>query len=187
VRRVCVFAGAGSGWPRHRALARRLGEELGRRRLGLVYGGACVGIMGEVADAALGSGAEVIGVVPEGLWPCEDNHTGLAELLPVSGLYERKALMAELADAFVALPGGLGTLDELFDVLSRSQLGLHAKPVALLDSDGYFEPLLALLERAQRVGLLTTAPAALLRHEDDPARLLDALFPRPALGLACAR
>src|SRR5919109_5209554 len=144
--RVCVFCGASPGRdPRYVAIARATGEGLARRGIGTVYGGGRFGLMGAVADAALAAGGEVIGVIPRRLVDRELAHTGLTELRMVDTLHERKALMAELSDGFIALAGGLGTLEELAEVLSWAQLDLHAKPVGLLDPDGYFSPLQAFL------------------------------------------
>jgi uncharacterized protein (TIGR00730 family) len=128
-----------------------------RRGIGLVYGGGRVGLMGELADAALGQGGRVTGVIPAGLFSREIGHTGLTELREVASMHERKQLMYDLSDAFVALPGGLGTLEELAEVATWSQLGLHAKPVVLLDVDGFWEPLVAQLDRMVSTGLLKPA------------------------------
>jgi len=135
-----------------------------RRGLGLVYGGGSVGLMGELADAALGHGGRVTGVIPKSLWAREINHTGLTELHEVRSMHERKRLMYDKSDAFIALPGGLGTLEELAEVATWSQLGLHSKPVALLDVDGFWEPLVALLDQMVSTGLLTPASRALIRR-----------------------
>jgi len=163
IGRVCVFCGSRSGRrPAHVELARELGEALGRNGLGLVYGGAALGLMGAVADGALAAGGEVIGVLPHQLAAREIAHPGLTELRLVDSMLERKALMVELADAFVALPGGLGTLDELFEVLTWGQLGLHAKPCALLDPSGYFEDLLAYLDHTVEEGFVHPAHRAML-------------------------
>ncbi len=143
--RVCVFCGASTGRrPAYAEAARAFGATCARRGIGLVYGGGRVGMMGAVADAALAAGGEVIGVIPQELVERELAHGGLSELHMVGSLHERKALMALLSDAFVALPGGFGTLDELAEQLTWSQLGLHAKPVGLLDVDGFWRPLVAL-------------------------------------------
>jgi uncharacterized protein (TIGR00730 family) len=176
--RVCVFAGASSGPSEYHAAARALGEELARRKLGLVYGGAAGGLMGSVADSVLAAGGEALGVVPAGVWPDGLNHRGLAELEIVGDMHERKARMARLAGAFVALPGGLGTFEELFEVLAWSRLGLHAKPVGILDVEGYFTSFVSLLERAAADGLIAASPAALVDVDDNPATLLDMLLAR---------
>lgn len=136
--RVCVFCGSSKGSGRYLEAARQVGETLAQRGIGIVYGGAHVGTMGALADAALAAGGSVTGVIPQSLVDWEVAHTGLTELHVVNGLHQRKALMAELSDAFIALPGGAGTLEELFEVWTWAQLGLHTKPVGLLDVDGYF-------------------------------------------------
>jgi len=139
LRRLCVFCGSASGVrPEYEAAARELGTVLAGRGVGVVYGGASVGLMGVVADSALAAGGEVIGIIPQALVDREVAHAGLSELHVVGSMHERKALMAELSDAFVALPGGMGTLEELFEVFTWRQLGLHAKPIALLDVAGYW-------------------------------------------------
>jgi len=176
-RRVCVFAGSGLGSRQvYQQAARDLGEELARRRLGVVYGGASVGLMGEVAAAALQAGGEVIGVVPQGVWSPEANHAGLAVLYEVGTMHERKALMAELADGFIALPGGLGTFDELFEILTWAHLGLHSKPIGLLNIAGYFKPLLQLVASAVREGFIARNPPFLVSEGADAGMLLDQLL-----------
>lgn len=172
---VCVFCGAKTGTaPAHRAQAVHLGRRLGARGLGLVYGGAQVGLMGVLADAALAAGAPVTGVLPHALSSAEVAHPGLTELRLTEGLHLRKAEMADRADAFVALPGGFGTLDELFEALSWQQLGLHRKPVGLLE-DGYFASLLRFLDGAVEAGLLAKEDRARLVTHSDADILLDAL------------
>jgi uncharacterized protein (TIGR00730 family) len=139
VKRVCVFCGSSPGArPGYRAAAQALGAAIAKRGLGLVYGGAHVGLMGVVADAALAEGGEVIGVLPRALETKELAHRNLSALYVVESMHERKALMAELSDAFVALPGGIGTLEEIFEAWTWTQLGLHEKPCALLDVEGYY-------------------------------------------------
>jgi uncharacterized protein (TIGR00730 family) len=175
ITRVCVFCGSSPGAsPRFAALAERLGRVLADQGLGLVYGGASVGLMGRLADIVLGGGGEVIGVIPQALVDMEVAHGGLADLRIVASMHERKAVMADLADAFIALPGGMGTLDELAEVLTWAQLGLHAKPVGVLDTEGYFAPLLDFLDGAVRHRFLQPAHRAMLLVDDDPARLLAA-------------
>ena len=174
--RLCVFCGSASGVrPAYLAAARELGRLLGERGAGLVYGGASVGLMGALADAALAAGAEVDGVIPRALVEREIAHAGLTRLHVVEGMHARKARMAELADAFVALPGGLGTLEELFEVWTWAQLGVHDKPLALLDVDGYFAPLLAFLAHAEAEGFVRPAHRAALVAERDPAALIQAI------------
>jgi uncharacterized protein (TIGR00730 family) len=152
--------------------ARAFGAVVASHGLGLVYGGGRVGLMGAVADGALSGGGEVIGVIPKELVERELAHGGLSELHVVGSLHERKALMAELADAFVALPGGFGTLDELMEQLTWSQLGLHAKPVGLLDVEGYWRPLIALARHATEEGFVREADLAAIAVADDPDALL---------------
>ncbi|MCL4812650.1 MAG: TIGR00730 family Rossman fold protein [Vicinamibacteraceae bacterium] len=159
--------------PAFAEMAHRLGETLGRRGFGLVYGGASVGLMGIVADAALAAGAHVIGVIPTSLVNREIAHTRLHDLRVVRTMHERKAMMVELADAFVVLPGALGTLDETFEMLTWAQLGIHDKPIGLLDVSGYYGPLLAFLDRSVAAGLMRVEHRSLLQVGHDPEDLLD--------------
>lgn len=153
--RIAVFCGsAGEIDPRIHAAGRELGALLARRGVGLVYGGASIGLMGTVADACLQAGGEVIGVMPQVLIDAEVGHRGLTRLEVVPDLHSRKARMAELADAFAVLPGGLGTLDELFDILTWRTLKLHHKPIALLDTGGFWQPLQALVRHLVQQGLV---------------------------------
>jgi len=181
LRAVCVFCGSSApADPRYRDAARTLGSLLARRGVDLVYGAGSVGLMGELADAALGHGGRVIGVIPAGLFAREVGHTGLTELHEVASMHERKQLMYDLSDAFVALPGGLGTLEELAEVATWSQLGLHSKPVVLLDVDGFWEPLVSQLDRMAGVGLLKPASRDLIqrtRSADEALRALAAARP----------
>jgi hypothetical protein len=180
-----VFCGASSGrGTAYLDAARAFGAELADRGLGLVYGGGRVGLMGEVANAALAGGGEVVGVIPQALVERELAHGGLTELHVVGSLHARKALMAELADAFVALPGGFGTLDELMEQLTWSQLGLHAKPIGLLDVAGYWRPLIALSRHAVEEGFVREPDLRAIAVGDEPGPLLDRLAalehePRP--------
>lgn len=177
---VCVFCGSSSGArPEYAAAARAIGAALVRRDLTLIYGGASRGLMGEVADAVLAKGGRVIGVMPRHLDRRELLHQGLTELLVVESLAERKREMFERADAFVTLPGGFGTLDELAEALTMSQLGLHAKPCGLLDVAGYFTPLLAFLDGAVTERFLRPEHRALVIADGDPDRLLDRLAVAP--------
>ena len=176
MRRVCVFCGASSGRsPAYADAARELGAELAGRGLGLVYGGGRVGLMGAVADATLAAGGEVVGVIPQELVDRELAHRGVTELRVVGSLHERKALMAELADAFVALPGGFGTLDELLEQLTWSQLGLHTKPVGLLDVAEYWRPLIELARHATDEGFVREADLASIAVAAEAGALLDRL------------
>jgi uncharacterized protein (TIGR00730 family) len=176
VRRVCVFCGASSG--RHAGYpeaARAFGAAVASRGLGLVYGGGRVGLMGAVAEGALAARGEVIGVIPHELVARELGHGGLTDLHVVGSLHERKALMAELADGFVALPGGFGTLDELMEQLTWSQLGLHSKPVGLLDVEDYWRPLIALARHATEEGFVRESDLAAIAVANEPEALLDRL------------
>ena len=174
--RVCVFCGSAPGRsPAYLEAARAFGAALAERGLGLVYGGASVGLMGAVADAALRAGGEVIGVLPEALTAREISHISLTRLETVPTMAVRKARMGELSDAFVALPGGQGTLDELFEVLTEVQIGLHHKPVGLLDVQGFYEPLVAALDHAAAEGFIRAQDRTHLRVESDPRALLTAL------------
>jgi uncharacterized protein (TIGR00730 family) len=176
IKRVLVFCGSSPGArPEYAESADALGRLLAGRGLGLVYGGASVGLMGAVADGALAAGGEVIGVIPRGLVEREIGHPGLTELREVSTMHERKALMAELSDAVIALPGGTGTLDELFELFTWSQLGLHRMPIGLLDVAGYWQPLLAMLDHMVAERLLRAEHRATLLVSTDAAALLDQL------------
>jgi uncharacterized protein (TIGR00730 family) len=173
VKRLCVFCGANAGRsPRYRAAAVGLGGLLAKSGIGLVYGGAAIGLMGALADAARDAGGEVIGVIPQNLLEREVAHRGLADLRVVGSMHERKALMAELADGFIALPGGVGTLEELFEVWTWAHLGLHRKPCALLDVDGYYAGLAAFLDHVDGEGFLRAGVRGMLLIDDDPERLL---------------
>ena len=156
-------------------MARALGTLLAQRGIGLVYGGGSVGLMGELADAALASGGRVTGVIPVGLFSREIGHTGLTELREVGSMHERKQLMYDLSDAFIALPGGLGTLEELAEVAAWSQLGLHSKPIVLLDVDAFWEPLVTQLDRMVSVGLLKQVNRDLIRRAHSPEEALAVL------------
>jgi hypothetical protein len=190
MRRLCVFAGSSTGArAQYAEAARELAFEMARRGLGIVYGGGSVGLMGALADAALEAGAEVIGVIPKPLASRELAHTGLSDLRVVDSMHDRKATMAALVDGFVALPGGLGTLEETLEVLTWSQLGIHRKPVGILNVAGYFDGLLKLLTHAIAEGFVRREYLGLLVLEDAPAPLLDALktwrppaLPRAWLG-----
>jgi uncharacterized protein (TIGR00730 family) len=148
-KRLCVFCGSSHGAnPIYAEAAKNAGAELARRGIGLVYGGGNVGLMGVIADAVLAAGGDVIGVIPEALMAKEVGHRGLPDLLVVKTMHERKALMAEMSDGFVALPGGIGTFEEFFEIATWAQLGLHAKPCALLNVNGFYDPLLRLIDHA---------------------------------------
>jgi uncharacterized protein (TIGR00730 family) len=173
--RICVYCGSSPGRdPAYADAAVRLGRMLARRGIGLVYGGGHVGLMGTVANAALDDGGEVIGVIPQTLVDREIAHTGLSELRVVGSMHERKLLMAELADAFVALPGGMGTLEELFEAYTWTQLGLHTKPLGLLNVRGYYDGLVAFLDHAAAERFVTEEHRAMLVVADTPGAVLDA-------------
>lgn len=175
MKRVCVFLGSSPGArPAYAAAARALAGELVRRDLELVYGGGNVGLMGILADAVLSEGGHVIGVIPAALAELEVAHTGLPDLRVVGSMHERKALMIDLADAFVSLPGGLGTFEEFFEVLTWGQLGLHRKPCALLEVAGYWQSLRAMLAWAVEERFVRTQSLDLLLVSESPAALLDA-------------
>jgi len=185
MERVCVYCGSNPGFrPVYGEAARRLGRALGEHGLGLVYGGGNAGLMRVLADAALEAGARVTGVMPEVLCAMGRAHEGLTELRVVPTMHERKALMAELADAFIALPGGLGTLDELFEAWTWAQIGLHRKPIGLLDVGGFFGPLVAHIDRAVGEGFMRGQHRDMLAVESDPERLLErfASYEPPRIG-----
>lgn len=184
LRRVCVFCGSSPGAIEDYAkAARTLGTALVERGLGLVYGGAHVGLMGMIADTVLAAGGEAIGVIPQGLVDKEIAHTALSELHVVSSMHERKAKMAQLADGFIALPGGFGTLEELFEVLTWAQLGMHGKPCALFDVAGYFQSLLRFLDHAVAQKFVAPVHRQLILVAQTPDALLDrmAAYQPPAL------
>ncbi|GAB2963331.1 LOG family protein [Saccharothrix stipae] len=170
--RVCVFCGSSSGRVRHVEVARQVGRTLAERGIEVVYGGGRVGTMGALADGALAAGGSVIGVIPRDLVDWEVAHVGLTRLHVVESMHERKALMAELSDAFVTLPGGAGTLEELFEVWTWAQLGLHTKPVGLLDVDGYFTHLVAMIDHMVEEGFLKPPYRDMLLMDQDFDRLL---------------
>ena len=173
IKSVCVFCGGNPGRnPAYIEAAIHLGNELATHGLELVYGGAQVGLMGAVADAAIARGGDVYGVIPEFIAAREIAHLGVTRLVVVPSMHERKAAMAARADAFVALPGGFGTLDELFEILTWAQLGLHRKPCAVLNIAGYFDGLLTFLDHAADEQLLKPEYRAMLLVESDPARLV---------------
>lgn len=176
MRTICVFCGSNPGArPEYQRVVGELGRGLAGRGLRVVYGGAALGAMGRLADAAIAAGGEVIGVIPQALMDAEIAHAGLTDLRVVGSMHERKAAMAELADGFIALPGGLGTLDELAEVATWAQLGLHAKPIGLLDPLGYFDLLLRFLDHAVDEGFLRPEHRALLLRERAVEPLLDAM------------
>jgi uncharacterized protein (TIGR00730 family) len=175
MRWITVFCGSRTGRdPRHAETAAELGRAIGRRDWGLIYGGGRVGLMGILADAALRAGAPVVGVIPRALLEAEVGHGGLTELVLVETMHERKAEMARRADAFATLPGGIGTLDETFEILTWFQLGIHGKPIGVLNTNGYYDPLLAFLDRSVEEGFLGETRNE-LRVEGEVEALLDRL------------
>jgi uncharacterized protein (TIGR00730 family) len=174
VQRICVYLGSSPGVrPDYTAAAVRLADVLVERGLGLVYGGAHVGTMGVIADAVLEAGGEVVGVIPATLVEKEVAHLGLTELHVVESMHERKLQMMDLSDGFVCLPGGSGTLEELFETFTWLQLGIHHKPIGLLDVAGYWAPLVGFLDHAVAEGFVRREHADLLLVDDDPEGLLD--------------
>ena len=185
LRRICVFCGSSPGRePAYRQLAQQLGRTLAGRGIGVVFGGGRVGLMGALADAALTAGGEVIGVIPQALVDREIGHHGVTQLRVVGSMHERKALMAELADGFVALPGGVGTLEELFEVWTWAQLGLHAKPCGLLDADGFYDPLIGFLDHLVETGFVRSTHRAMLVSSATPEALLAAFEAYQPPGVA---
>ena len=176
LRAVAVYCGSNIGTdPAYAAAAASLGQTLAGRGIRLVYGGGHVGLMGILADTVLGNGGEAYGVITRALKEKEVAHSGLTSLTVVETMHERKAAMADAADAFVMLPGGYGTLDEFFEVVTWTQLGIHAKPCGVLDVAGYFEPLVALLDGASRAGFVRPVHRGLVLTDSDPGALLDRL------------
>jgi uncharacterized protein (TIGR00730 family) len=185
VRRVCVYAGSNPGNdPAFADAARTLATVVAERGIGVVYGGGKVGLMGVIADGALAAGGEVIGVMPQALIDREIGHDGLTELMVVDSMHSRKARMAELADAFIAVPGGIGTLEELIEVYTWSQLGIHDKPCGVLNVNGYYDGLVGFLDHAVVSGFLRPQHRAVLSVAATPGELLDRLaaFEPPTVG-----
>jgi len=184
LKHICVFCGSSVGArPAYVEAARELGGTLAGRGLGIVFGGGKVGLMGVLADAALAAGGEAIGVIPEALVAREIAHNGLTELRVVRSMHQRKTLMADLADAFIALPGGYGTLEEFFEAVTWTQLGIHRKPCGLLNVDGYYDALLKLLDRAVSDGFIRGVNRSLVLDALDVPTLLEKLATfRPAVA-----
>ena len=185
MRRICVFCGSRPGVnPAYRAAAEALGQMLAERSIELVYGGGNVGLMGIVADACLAAGGKAVGVIPRALLEWEVGHEGLTRLEVVDSMHTRKARMAELADGFIALPGGLGTFEELFEILTWAQLGFHNKPVALFNVQGYYLPLVQMMERGGTGGFMKAEDRGLLLVEDTLAALMRSMgaYHPPAVG-----
>jgi uncharacterized protein (TIGR00730 family) len=176
---LCVYCGSRVGTlPEFTNAARRVGQAIGERGWAMVYGGGRVGLMGVAADAALEAGAHVVGVIPRSLEEREVGHPGLSELHVVETMHQRKQLMAERADAFVALPGGIGTLEELFEVWTWRQLGYHDRPIGLLNTAGYFDPLIAFLTQTVEAEFVSTGTLSMLQVGSEPAELLERLAAR---------
>jgi uncharacterized protein (TIGR00730 family) len=174
IKRICVYCGSSKGKdPAYTDAAAALGQVLCERNIGLVYGGAAVGIMGKVADAVLDAGGEAIGVIPKALAVKEVAHENLAELHVVASMHERKAMMADLADGFIALPGGWGTLEEIFEILTWAQLGFHDKPCGLLNISGYYDHLVGFLENSFEQQFVSELYRPMLMTADNPVQLLD--------------
>ncbi len=174
MKRICVFCGVNRGArPVYKQAAEAMGAALSKRKLGLVYGGTSVGLMGTIADAVLAQGGEVIGVIPESMMAMA--HRGLTELRVVRSMHERKQLMSDLSDGFLALPGGFGTLEELCEIATWSQLALHRKPCGILNIEGYYDGLLSLFNHAVRERFLHPAHRDMILEETDPDRILDAI------------
>ena len=181
LHRVCIFCGSSTGVRReYREAAEAIAIQLARRRVDVVFGGGCVGLMGVVADTALAHGGHVIGVIPSAMVAREIAHRGLPDLRIVSSMHERKALMASLSDAFIALPGGFGTFEEFCEVVTWTQLGLHRKPCGLLNVAGYYDPLVALFDRAVSDGFIRAENRGIVVTESDPEALIHRLNERPA-------
>jgi len=176
MRRVCVFCGSSVGnQPAYAEAAQAMGAVLAKRGIGLVYGGGNVGLMGVVADAVMAHGGEAIGVIPQSLADREIAHGGITQLHVVDSMHARKAMMAELSDAFVAMPGGVGTFEEFFEVVTWTQLGLHRKPCGLLNVQGFYTPLAAFIDQAVSEGFIKPVHRAAIVVDNDPARLLTIL------------
>ena len=185
MRSICVFCGSRPGAkPAYRAAAEALGQLLAERGIELIYGGGNIGLMGIVADACLAAGGKVVGVIPRALLEWEVGHEGLTRLEVVDSMHTRKARMAELADGFIALPGGLGTFEELFEILTWAQLGFHNKPIGLLNVDGYYLPLVQMMERGVAEGFMKAENRGLLLVEDNLFALMRSMgaYHPPAVG-----
>ena len=177
MKSLCVFCGSSPGLrPAYRAAASDLGKLLAKRRVTLVYGGGNIGLMGTVADSCMAAGGEVVGVIPKALLDKEHGHRGITRLEVVANMHERKARMAELADGFLALPGGIGTVEELFEVMTWSQLGIHSKPIALVNVAGFFDPLLALLDHTIAEGFVWVLHRRFLVAAEGPLSALEQML-----------
>ncbi|NOY27720.1 MAG: TIGR00730 family Rossman fold protein [Oligoflexia bacterium] len=175
-RRICVYcASSNDVHERWRQVARETGRLLASANIAVVYGGGCVGLMGELADAALATGGQVFGVIPQRLMAAELGHDGLTELFVVDSMHARKAMMARLSDAFMALPGGFGTLEEIFEATTWTQLGYHDKPVGLVDAHGYYQPIIQFVQQATELGFIHQQDRDMLLSAETPAALLATL------------
>jgi hypothetical protein len=171
---ICVFCGSAVGArPEYAAAARELGRAIAERGYGMIFGGGSVGLMGVVADSVLEAGGEAFGVIPDCIVECEVGHNGLTELLVVRTMHERKAMMAERADAFIALPGGFGTMDEFMEIVTWAQLGIHSKPCVLVNVAGYYDPLLRFLDSAVENGFIRPENSGLIQVAQTPAEALE--------------
>ncbi|WP_088282877.1 TIGR00730 family Rossman fold protein [Ideonella sp. A 288] len=180
---ICVYCGSRPGTrPGYAELATNLGRSIARRGWQLVYGGGRAGLMGLVAEAALSHGARVVGVIPQSLMRLEVGHAGLTELHVVDTMHQRKQLMAERSDAFIAMPGGIGTFEELFEVWTWRHLGYHQRPIGLLDAEGYWSPMVGFLEHACAEGFMDAQQMAMLKIDDNVERLLDSMVAGPDAG-----
>jgi uncharacterized protein (TIGR00730 family) len=187
LRRVCIFCGSSTGVrPEYRAAAEEIAVQLAKRNVGIVFGGGCIGLMGVVADTALAHGAHVIGVIPSAMVAREIAHRGLPDLRVVASMHERKALMASLSDAFIALPGGFGTFEEFCEVVTWTQLGLHRKPCGLLNVAGYYDPLVGLFDRAVADGFIRPENRQIVVADSDPEALIERLVARPIAATRAA-
>jgi uncharacterized protein (TIGR00730 family) len=177
MKRVCVFCGSSVGnKPEYSDFATALGQILAAKKIGLVYGGGNVGLMGVIADAAIAAGGEVIGVIPQALKDREIAHTGVRDLRVVDSMHTRKAMMADLADAFIAMPGGVGTFEEFFEAITWTQLGLHRKPCGLLNVGGFYTPLVAFIDQAVSEGFIKPIHRSMIVVDDNPERLVNTLM-----------
>jgi uncharacterized protein (TIGR00730 family) len=182
---ICVYAGSNLGVrPEFKTHTRKLGEEIAKRGLALVYGGSGMGLMGELANEVLENGGKVIGVMPTGLFAGELMHQGLTEFIEVKDMHERKAKMIQLSDGYIALPGGFGTFEELFEVISWAQLGIHKKPIGIFNVEGYYTPLLEMIHHSIQAGFVKESHKALFLSADEAGTLMDKMvsFIPPELG-----
>ncbi|QXX29450.1 TIGR00730 family Rossman fold protein [Bacillus amyloliquefaciens] len=174
MKTICVFAGSNPGVnEEYKRKAAELGEYMAEQGIGLVYGGSRVGLMGTVADALMAGGGKAVGVMPSGLFSGEIVHQNLTELIEVSGMHERKAKMSELADGFIAMPGGFGTYEELFEVLCWAQIGIHQKPIGLYNVNGYFEPMMKMVKYSIQEGFSNESHLKLIHSSSRPDELIE--------------